>query len=879
MPPNLKDLALQHGWSDTCLQDVELLLAQTAAQSVPRYGSFTEQEPIGPDGTTRPLIVPNPKVGEGLENIAPVYEDLGQLGEGGMGEVRRVFDRRLRREVAMKLLRAEFASDPSLVSRFSEEAQATAQLEHPGIVPVHALGRTDDGRPYFTMKKVAGKTLSVLIVEVHRCAHDGQWLPTPTGWTFHRLVQAFHRVCEAIGFAHARGVIHRDLKPDNMMLGEYGEVLVLDWGLAKVVGVEQDALPELNRVQTDRSMGGAHFTRMGVVAGTPAYMPPEQARGELANHTADVYALGAILYEILSGSPPYQGTTAEHVLNLVRQGPPRRLQRANRTWTPGPRTSAEAPLPPDDLVDICERAMSRAPIDRFADAGALAAAVLSFLEGARTRDQALELVTQADALDPRIQNLADRAATLRAEAAETAQRIPGWSPIADKRGFWDKQDEATELEQQAEAHRVQRMQLLRGALSLDHELPEVHARLSDHYRARMAASEAVGDRTRVRQYEWHLRAHDDGNHAAWLRGDGALTLLTDPPGALVEVFRCVERDRRVALQQVRNPGRTPLRAWHLPMGSYVVVIKKEGYATTQYPVQITRQGHWDGVAPGESEPQPIRLLRNGELGPDDCYVPGGWFSAGGDPETTSGLARRRLWVDPFIIKRFPATNAEWLEFLNSLLHTGQEDLALRCAPRDRPVIEGGLGELVYGRHADGRFFLRADAKGELWLPDWPVMLIDWKAARAYAAWWAERDQRAWRLPWEFEWEKAARGVDGRVFPWGEHLDPTFANISDSFPGRARPTIVDSFPVDESPYGVRGMAGNVRNWCMDRHRADGPSVVNDRFVPDEIAFASNRTLRGGAFTAFRRSASAAFRIGDSEDTRADYLGARLCRPPP
>jgi serine/threonine-protein kinase len=716
-----------------------------------------------------------------------------------------------------------------------------------------------------------------VIQEVHQASGDGQWRPSASGWSFHRLLQAFHRACEAVGFAHARGVIHRDLKPENIMLGSYGEVLVLDWGLAKVVGEHEVEAPELDAVQTDRSLGGATSTKMGTVAGTPAYMPPEQARGDLATFTADVYALGAVLYDILSGAPPYVGPTAEHVLRLVRTGPPRRLQRPNRTWTPGPRLDLDAPPPPEALVDICERAMMREPADRFASAGELANAVLGFLEGARVREQALTLVAEADNQVPRLAAIAERAKELRSRASVLVAALPRNAPTEQKRPAWALEDDAREIELQGAVEEVKQVQLLRGALSLDPTLVEAHERLAQHYRGRMAMAEAAGDLRAVRQYEWYLRSHDDGQNAAWLRGDGELTLVTDPPGARVELSRYVERDRRFVLEQVRAAGRTPLRSWRLPMGSYVVTLSKDGFAPVQYPVQVERQGHWDGVPPGASDTAPIRMLPSGMLDADDCYVPGGWYISGGADTPGSGnLPRRRVWVDAFVIRRFPATNKQWIAFLDDLVRRGLEAEALAFAPRERSGTPGDAGSPVYGRHPDGTFFLREDAEGDLWQPEWPVMLINWNSARAYAQWEAERTGLPWRLPGEFEWEKAARGVDGRTLPWGNHLDPTFTNMRDSRSDRPMPAAVDSFPVDESPYGVRGMAGNVRDFCIDVYQADGPQLVDGRAQPPALEEGSKRTLRGGAFPAYERSAGIAFRLGDSGEGRIPYAGARLCR---
>ena len=222
------------------------------------------------------------------------YENLGPIGMGGMGEVHRVRDRRLGRRLALKTLHSSALSRPSLVARFFEEAQTTAQLQHPGIVPIHDLGTLPDGRLWFTMKEVTGQTFGEVIAEVHAVSGT-RWQPAASGWTLRRLVDALHQVCEAVGYAHSRGVVHRDLKPDNIMVGSHGEVLVLDWGLAKVLGRPDRAAEEgeLAPVQTDRSRDSAHQTQVGEVAGTPAYMPPEQALGKVDQIDArsDVYAL------------------------------------------------------------------------------------------------------------------------------------------------------------------------------------------------------------------------------------------------------------------------------------------------------------------------------------------------------------------------------------------------------------------------------------------------------------------------------------------------------------------------------------------------------------------------------------------------------------
>jgi serine/threonine protein kinase len=230
--------------------------------------------------TVRATSEPSPSAAQPLQ---PSGYELGeQIGRGGMGEVLLARDRRIGREVAIKrLLRAD--PDEEDVARFLREARIQACLDHPAIVPVHELGNDAEGRPYFTMKRLSGTTLLHML---------GQ-----TGVPQQRLLRAFAEVCLAIELAHSRGVVHRDLKPANMMLGDFGEVYVLDWGVARVLSelVDNRGAPS--------NLGPDAMTQVGAILGTPGYMPPEQALGEPVGPAADVYALGAILFEILTREP------------------------------------------------------------------------------------------------------------------------------------------------------------------------------------------------------------------------------------------------------------------------------------------------------------------------------------------------------------------------------------------------------------------------------------------------------------------------------------------------------------------------------------------------------------------------------------------------
>ena len=375
-----------------------------------------------------------------------------------------------------------------------------------------------------------------------------------------------------------------------------------------------------------------------------------------------------------------------------------------------------------------------------------------------------------------------------------------------------------------------------------------------------------------------LRIHDRGRHAAFLNGEGALTLKTDPPGAEVQVERFVMQDRRLVPVLEGALGRTPLVEVPLQRGSYLLRIRAPGRAEVRYPVLIERAGHWDGRAPGEVEPHPIVLPEDGELGPEDRYVPAGWCWTGGDLATTDSLPRRRVWIDGYVVRRFPVTTAEYLEYLNDLVADGREAAAIEACPKSHQSLSPAGDEPALHRDSAGRFGLPPDREGLRWRLDGPVVLVDWHQAMAYVRWLAERTGQAWRLPDELEREKAARGADGRFLPWGDHIEPTFACVADTSSGEAACESVHGHPLDESPYGVRGLAGNVRDWCINVWTHGGPAVEGGR-LRIRIAAADDpdfRVLRGGSWSSPLLPSRAAARFGGRPGIRRPVVGIRVVR---
>ncbi len=347
---------------------------------------------------TQDTVVPRRPSSNAPLSLPPAGYQIGELiGRGGMGEVLAAHDQRIGREVAYKRMRTVHP-DGEQLARFLREARIQARLDHPAIVPVYELGTDEAGRPFFTMKRVSGRTLAQRITD---------------GVTQQTLLRAFIDVCLAVDLAHSRAVIHRDLKPANIMMGDYGEVYVLDWGVARVLTEERQSSMDINTLDDG--------TQTGAMLGTPGYMSPEQIKGHPATQPADIYSLGAILFEILAGESlhPRGQSAIASTLSAPQVAPAKR--RLDRT------------VPPE-LDGACFDALAEEPFER-PTARQLADRVQSYLDGDRDTEQRRKLAAEQLALaratleeggaDSRTTAIrrAGRALALDPESAEAAQLV------------------------------------------------------------------------------------------------------------------------------------------------------------------------------------------------------------------------------------------------------------------------------------------------------------------------------------------------------------------------------------------------------------------------------------------------------------------------
>lgn len=774
---------------------------------------------------------------------ASKYHISSTIGSGGMGTVLKAFDTDLRRWVAMKVARGEVVSNKDHLGRFIEEAQICGQLEHPNIPPVHEMGYDPKGQIYFTMKLVKGRTLQEIARDLSLGRPEVRREFTPI-----RIAQLIQQAAMGVHYANVRGVVHRDLKPDNIMVGDYGEVLVMDWGLAKVIGEDGSAQSYgEDPVMTSRTESGMH-TLAGIVQGTPSYMSPEQARGEIARIDArtDVFGLGAVLYQLLCYQPPYAGRSVQEVVSLAQKGSPA---------LPSKVAPKRVFIPPD-LEAICMKALAAQKDDRYADARELEQDLQKYIEGTSDRERrkahALAHAAEGRKHLANYRELEDKRDRRSVEAKHAGERISPSASIENKQTLWALQDQIEKLRMDAAQSFSRARAALDAAIQIDPTCAEARRALTDLYWERFLEAETRRDTRDAAFYRGLVEAHDDGSYNTLLQGDGTVTLESNPSGAEVTLHRYREENRILVPTDAQMLGTTPLNPVTLPMGSYLAVLRRPGCRDTRYPFSLGRSENHHGR---------VRLYSEGEIGADFVHVPAGEFTRGGDPDSYGGFDRSKVHLEDFFIGKFPVTLGEYCEFLDALSARGDDAGIKEHVPRQVDVVYVEQGEDGKWRPVKEHF--EASAQSHRHPPGFalrcPVFAVNWHSASAYARWRSENDGRELTLPPEDAWEKAARGVDSRFHPWGDFFDWTFAKGGQSRAEKPEPEPVGTFPRDDSPYGVQDLAGTIREWTSSWFDQKAATYV----------------VRGGSWNlTVERHFRATTRFGYQPGARVTTFGFRL-----
>ncbi|MBI3820438.1 MAG: SUMF1/EgtB/PvdO family nonheme iron enzyme [Planctomycetes bacterium] len=806
------------------------------------------------------------------------YAIRTEIGRGGMGVVLRAWDRKLRRDLAMKvILGTDFGSgsldeksgaNTGVLQRFLDEAQVTSQLDHPGIVPVHEMGLDGKGRAFFTMKLVKGRDLKTIFDLTFEGKED---------WNETRVLGIILKTCEAVAYAHSKGVIHRDLKPGNIMIGKFGETYVMDWGLAKVLSKgdstkkEKTESTELLSQRTDtearvrRDPNAALLTMDGEAVGTPTYMSPEQAMGavEQMGPASDVFSMGSILYHLLVKQPPYFDPLLTPspfaILRAVIKGPPRPLVEIN-------------PNIPGELIAICEKAMKRPPEERYPDMLAMAEDLRAYLEGKVV--SAYEAGAWAELKKWVKRNKTIAAATSGAFVIAVVSTILVFAVQAHAKSAVEAKNE--ELTQSLDALIIP--VYTNEAANLWPARPEK----ADAMKAWIDKSEKLA--TRLPHYRERLNAalanHEKNNVLAALvfeldqfavpdSRQGLLAnmkrRLFDAESIRARSIETHEAEWKAAIDSIRNIKDSPkYKGLEIAAQIGLVPIGKD-----------PKSGLWEfadiqsGDIPKRHADGTLIFTENSSI--VFVLIPGGSFMMGSKPPTEAEPAGspnvdpvaeadqqpvHSVTLKPFFVSKYEMTQGQWLKF------TGRNPSAHRPG--------GAVG-------GDGHpIDLRSPVEDVTWNDCARVMF-----------------QLSHALPTEAQWEYAARAGTQSLWWTGNNKESLVgaANLFDKTAGKSGSAegsveawLEDGYqlhsPVGSfaaNAFGLHDVHGNVYEWCRDGYKASYDSPISETGDGEHLVTDfTDHVLRGGSFVQPAHDARSAFRNNRRADFHDRNAGLRPCR---
>ena len=829
----------------------------------------------------------------------PSLELIGNLGHGGIGDVNLAMDGILGRSVAVKTLHKNLRDRSDQLERMIREAQTAAQLEHPNIVPIYSLGLSSKLGVYFTMKRLRGDSLRHVISELALQNPAYTWRYTPA-----RRLGIFIRICQGILYAHSKGILHRDLKPENVRIGEYGEVTIIDWGLVHEVSSKNTKLNTHrrdrhsthvtweNELEIEKILNTSNPTLDGELSGTPRYMSPEQAEAQNSelDERSDIYSLGVILYELLTFyNPFYDKEKQNDIIDAVCTGNYHK-----------PRRFATARNVPEELEAICLKAMALRREDRYQSVNELLKDIYAHQEGSQVMaykadpftalmkvfrrnpirtavfvSVILSVISFAgiryfidsqnfnnviEQVEKSLLNVSRHQQILQIKLQDEVENDPEYQKrVANMQNEIEHQLETANLllntisNFKPGSYRFHQMQerLLMNDMRFCakyRRFPELRKRLgqADELLAYRHDYSSPEFREAVQQARFLL----SGNSTI-------LSVVTEPAGARVRIRKVLAENQEGKLvlddylkiseyggdyprrPHEENDGTvagTPMQTFTLDKGKYIFFFETSDGRMLELPVLVRPAAERN-----------IHLVIPKAVPDGTVYVPENYVFLGNHDVEDDAYKRKNM--PGFFIGKYEVTFAEYIPFWMSLPEEKREE----CMP---------IVSLI-----DRRSQVRAlDNDGKLHprlRPTLPVVGVSHEAADMYCKWLGERMGRPCHLPTAEEWEAAARGVDARLYPWGNSFETEYANTVEATASRGRfgslPTIPGSFPRDVSPYGAFDMAGNVRE-LTDSQFNDGTDFYQ---------------IKGASFTSSRR-ALPLYNSGDRPFSPSD-VGFRILMP--